>query len=80
MNKTKGVNMINFKKVGLTALAGSLAAVSAQAGEISVSGAANVTYVTGETANSAQALGTDKDVKFSGVPPENILKPLSESV
>jgi outer membrane protein OmpU len=58
--------MINFKKVGLTALAGSLAAVSAHAGEISVSGAANVTYVTGETANSAQALGTDKDVKFSG--------------
>jgi len=52
--------------VGLTALAGSLAAVSAQAGEISVSGAANVTYVTGETANSAQAFGTDKDVKFSG--------------
>ena len=66
MNKNKGVNMINFKKVGLTALAGSLAAVSAQAGEISVSGAANVTYVTGETVHSAQAIGTDKDVKFSG--------------
>ena len=38
--------MINLKKVGLTALAGSLAAVTANAGEISVSGAANVTYVT----------------------------------
>ena len=38
--------MINLKKVGLTALAGSLAAVTANAGELSVSGAANVTYVT----------------------------------
>jgi len=58
--------MINLKKVGLTALAGSLAAVTANAGELSVSGSANVTYVTGETANSAQSLGHDKDVKFSG--------------
>ena len=58
--------MINLKKVGLTALAGSLAAVTAHAGEMSVSGSANVTYVTGETDNAAQAIGTDKDVKFSG--------------
>ena len=58
--------MINLKKVGLTALAGSLAAVSAHAGELSVTGSANVTYVTGETDDSAQALGHDKDVKFSG--------------
>ena len=58
--------MINLKKVGLTALAGSLAAVTAHAGELSVTGSANVTYVTGETDDSAQALGHDKDVKFSG--------------
>ena len=58
--------MINLKKVGLTALAGSLAAVTAHAGEMSVTGSANVTYVTGESANSGQAIGTDKDVKFSG--------------
>ena len=58
--------MINLKKVGLTALAGSLAAVTAHAGELSVTGSANVTYVTGESDNSAQALGHDKDVKFSG--------------
>ena len=38
--------MINLKKVGLTALAGSLAAVTAHAGEMSVTGSANVTYVT----------------------------------
>ena len=30
--------MINLRKLGLTALAGSLAAVSAQAGEMAVSG------------------------------------------
>ena len=58
--------MINLKKVGLTALAGSLAAVTAHAGDLSVTGSANVTYVTGESDNSAQALGHDKDVKFSG--------------
>jgi len=58
--------MIDLKKVGLTALAGSLAAVTAQAGEMSVSGSANLTYVTGETDDSAQSIGHDKDVKFSG--------------
>jgi outer membrane protein OmpU len=58
--------MINLRKVGLTALAGSLAAVTAHAGELSVTGSANVTYVTGETEDAAQALGHDKDVKFSG--------------
>jgi hypothetical protein len=52
--------------VGLTALAGSLAAVTAQAGELSVTGSANVTYVTKATGNTAQSLGHDKDVKFSG--------------
>ena len=58
--------MINLKKVGLTALAGSLAAVTAQAGELSVTGSANVTYVTKSGDNTAQSLGHDKDVKFSG--------------
>ena len=57
--------MINVKKVGLTALAGSLAAVSANAGEISVSGAANLTYKTG-SGLVTQSLGMDRDVKFSG--------------
>jgi len=57
--------MKNLKKVGLTALAGSLAAVSANAGEISVSGAANLTYKTG-SGQITQSLGMDRDVKFSG--------------
>jgi outer membrane protein OmpU len=38
--------MNNFKKVGLTALAGSLAAISANAAEMSVSGASVLTYTT----------------------------------
>ena len=38
--------MDNFKKVGLTALAGSLAAVSAHAAEMSVSGATLLTYTS----------------------------------
>ena len=36
--------MNNLKKLGLTALAGSLVAVSAQAGELSVSGSAAIAY------------------------------------
>ena len=58
--------MINLRKVGLTALAGSLAAVTAHAGDLSVTGSANVTYVTKSGDNTAQSLGHDKDVKFSG--------------
>jgi outer membrane protein OmpU len=41
--------MNNFKKVGLTALAGSLAAVSANAAEMSVSGATLLTYTSEHT-------------------------------
>ena len=58
--------MTNLKKLGLSALAGSLVAVSAQAGEIAVTGSANVTYVTGEAANGGKTIGTDRDVAFTG--------------
>ena len=58
--------MTNIKKIGLTALAGSLVAVSATAGEIAVTGSANVTYVTGKNAASGKSIGTDKDVTFTG--------------
>ena len=57
--------MINLRKVGLTALAGSLAAVTANAGELSVSGAANLTYTTGSGLKT-NTVGADRDVKFSG--------------
>ena len=58
--------MINIKKMGLTALAGSLVAVSAQAGEISVTGSANVTYKTGNGTHVGKTIGTDRDVSFTG--------------
>jgi len=58
--------MTNLKKLGLSALAGSLVAMSAQAGEIAVTGSANVTYKTGNTQNSNKSFGTDKDVGFTG--------------
>ena len=46
--------MNNLKKVGLSALAGSLAMVSAQAGDFTVTGGAELTYLsTGEVQNSA---------------------------
>ena len=41
--------MNKFKKVGISALAGSLAAFSAQAVEMSVSGSAKVTYYNNNT-------------------------------
>lgn len=65
-NNNKGKNMTNLKKLGLSALAGSLVAVSAQAGEIAVTGSANVTYVTGEKVNGGKTIGTDRDVSFTG--------------
>ena len=41
---TKGKNMNNLKKIGLTALAGSLTAISAHAAELGVSGASVLTF------------------------------------
>ena len=46
--------MKNIKKIGLTALAGSLAAVSANAAELSVSGETTVSYIS----NTAAKVGT----------------------
>ena len=71
MNTNKKEYFMNkFKKVGLTALASSLVAVSAQAGELSVSGGANITLKMGTaaTANnvSGRGIGADKDVTFKG--------------
>ena len=62
--------MINIKKIGLTALAGSLVAVSAYAGELSVSGGAKMTY-TADTGNEdvqddGNRFGLQKSISFSG--------------
>ena len=71
MNNYKGENMINLRKLGLTALAGSLAAVSAQAGEMSVSGSHITTYTTGDAGvvantHSANSLGSNTNITFTG--------------
>jgi outer membrane protein OmpU len=60
--------MKNLKKVGLTALAGSLVAFSANAVELGVSGTAEVTYTTtgGSTALTGNPWGSNTSVSFSG--------------
>jgi len=57
--------MNNLKKLGLTALAGSLVAVSAQAGEMAVNGSANMTYKT-ISGSEGKGIGTDKGLTVSG--------------
>ena len=65
---------MNIKKIGLTALAGSLVATSAYAGELSVSGAATITYseysgTSSTSVTNAAASGNwamDQDINFTG--------------
>ena len=59
--------MTNYKKLGLTALAGSLVASSAMAGALDISGAAKVSYVTAdETENTGNPYSMTRDITFSG--------------
>jgi len=60
--------MTNMKKIGLSALAGTLASFSAaQAGEMSVSGSAELTYThSGDTEVTGNPLGQYKAISFSG--------------
>mgnify|MGYP001421530843 FL=1 len=60
--------MNNYKKIGLTALAGSLVTLgSVQAGELSVSGSINTTLKFGKGGgNTSRTIGADRDVTFSG--------------
>ena len=72
--------MKDWKKVGLTALAGSLVATSAIAGAVTVSGTANLTYTAksgaqdnagnaagdAETGNDGSRWGINKTLAFSG--------------
>ena len=65
-------NMNNLKKVGLSALAGSMVAFSAQAMEMSVSGTAKITYVdegegsAGNTDVTGNPYGFDQTIGFNG--------------
>jgi outer membrane protein OmpU len=59
--------MNNLKKVGLTALAGSLVAFSAQAVEMTVSGSAKLTYINGHgTEVDGNPMGMNTSLVFSG--------------
>jgi outer membrane protein OmpU len=67
--------MKNWKKAGLTALAGSLVATSAFAGAVSVSGTAGLTYTGNTGAQDGDAAqkgqdgsrwGLNKSLSFSG--------------
>jgi outer membrane protein OmpU len=63
----KGEIMNNLKKVGLTALAGSLVAFSAQAVEMAVSGSAKVTYINGHSTEiEGNPMGMNTSLVFSG--------------
>ena len=58
--------MNKLKKLGISALAGSLAAFSAQAAELSFSGDSSVSYTSGQaTANASAASGISADVVMS---------------
>ena len=59
--------MTNLKKLGLTALAGSLVATTGYAGALDVTGAAKVSYVTGDTTEvSGNPFSMTRDINFSG--------------
>ena len=60
--------MNNFKKIGLSALAGSLVATSAFAGEMSVAGSAsiNVEHTNGGNGDSGKTFSMGNQLTFTG--------------
>ena len=65
-NLLKGViNMNNLKKVGLTALAGALVSVSANAAELSVTGGASITFSGEEHTAKGNGWTMNEDVTFA---------------
>ena len=57
---------MNIKKIGLTALAGSLVATTAFAGELSLSGGAKFAYKNTEAKNVASHFSMDQEITASG--------------
>ena len=60
--------MNNFKKIGISALAGSMLAVSAHASEVAVSGTVEVTYTTNEgnvDSSTGNPIGMKNNIGFS---------------
>ena len=59
--------MNNLKKIGLSALAGTLASLSAQAGEMTVTGSAEVSYVQRDGDEiTGNPIGMNKNLGFAG--------------
>ena len=58
--------MNKLRKIGLSALCGSLAAVTANAGELSVSGGATVTYSSNSKETTGNPIGMASAVGFKG--------------
>ena len=59
--------MNNLKKVGLSALAGTLAALSAQAGEMTVTGSAEISYTQRDNDEiTGNPIGMNKNIAFAG--------------
>jgi outer membrane protein OmpU len=59
--------MTNLKKIGLTALAGSLVATTAYAGALDVTGAAKVSYVSAdESESTGNPFSMTRDINFAG--------------
>ena len=58
--------MKKLTKIGASALAGSLVAMSAQAGELGVSGIWEVTYKSDDKANTGNPFGSKSAIMFSG--------------
>ena len=58
--------MKKLTKIGASALAGSLVAVSAQAGELSASGTWELTYKSDDKANTGNPFGSKSAIMFSG--------------
>ena len=59
--------MDNLKKIGLSALAGTLASLSAQAGELTVTGTAEVSYTQRDNDEiTGNPIGMNKNIGFAG--------------
>jgi len=59
--------MDNLKKIGLSALAGTLASLSAQAGELAVTGSAEISYVQRDGDEiTGNPIGMNKNIGFAG--------------
>ena len=58
--------MNKLAKIGASALCGSLAAISAQAGEMSVTGGATATFAKGDQTTNGNPIGMNSGLTFTG--------------